>query len=286
MISRQKNNPHAVAGTFNTHPPRSSTDLLSLALSKMTDIDTEELWETIVILQDRLPEIYNDILALARSTDPRVLELAANILGQSRVEHKSMESQCVAELRHILSQANDASLLTSAIYAIGHRRDAGIVDAVLPFATHENAEVRHAVAFSLGACEDDKAIEALITLSRDSDYEVRNWATFGIGTLTERDTPEIRGALAARLHEEGEEAHGEALVGLVIRRDSRAIGPLLEHLTESTDGDLIPLVWDCVDQLIEFRSEYTSEWSPIFNALAKKFPDYKGPVWMRHTEEK
>lgn len=271
-------NPHA--------DPRSSADLLSLARSKMSDIDDKDLWEIIIILQHRLPEIYDDITTLARSTAPRDQELAAHILGQGRMEHKSMESQCVAELRRILSQASDASLLTSAIHAIGHRRDAGIVDAVLPFATHENANVRYAVASSLGACEDDEAIQALITLSRDSDYDVRNWATFGIGTLTERDTPEIRDALAARLDEEGEEAHGEALVGLVTRRDPRAIKPLLEHLNESTDGDLIPLVWDCVDKLIEFRNEYPPEWTPLFETLAKKFPDYKGPAWLQHTEEK
>ena len=258
----------------------SSSDLISLAQSKMSDIDSEELLEIIVILQHRLPELYTDIIALARSATPRDQELAADILGQGRVENKSMGSECVAELRRILSEASDSSLLTSAIHAIGHRRDAGIIDAVLPFAPHENADVRHAVASSLGGCDDDEAIEALITLSSDPDYDVRNWATFGIGNLSERDTPEIRDALAARLNEEGEEAHGEALLGLTIRRDPRAIEPLLKHLNESTDGDLIPLVWDCVERLIEFRNEYSPEWSPVFKVLDEKFPNYKGPTWL------
>jgi hypothetical protein len=68
------------------------------------------------------------------------------------------------------------------------------------------------------------AIEALIALSADPDGETRDWATFGLGSqLEEEDTDAIRDALAARLDDPDGDTSGEALLGLALRRDPRAL---------------------------------------------------------------
>jgi HEAT repeat protein len=71
--------------------------------------------------------------------------------------------------------------------------------------------------------DDDRAVAALIALSADADPGVRDWATFSLGAQIERDSVELREALAARLGDPNKEARGEAIAGLARRGDPRAL---------------------------------------------------------------
>ena len=110
-------------------------------------------------------------------------------------------------------------------------------------AGHPSADVRCSVAVAIpGAAGDPpgpRAIEALIALSADPDAETRDWATFGLGSqLEDQDTDAIRDALAARLDDPDGDTAGEALLGLALRRDPRALPALLARLGDDP-GNLI-----------------------------------------------
>ena len=133
-------------------------------------------------------------------------------------------------------------MLDSAIAALGHLAASRALPAVLRHANHSSEEVRFAVAVALpsvaGELPDDEVIAAMIRLSRDVDGEVRDWATMGLGTRLEVDNPAIRNALAARLDDDERDTAGDALLGLALRKDSRALAPLLACLDDQP-GNLV-----------------------------------------------
>jgi HEAT repeat protein len=120
--------------------------------------------------------------------------------------------------------------------------------------------VRLAVAFAVTTISPrplaDEARSCLIRLSRDQDPEVRDWATFGLGTLSTDDGPDVTAALLARTSDSYHEARAEALFGLAVRRDPRAVPHLIRALAsahvqglevdaaaEAADPRLLPALW-------------------------------------------
>lgn len=114
--------------------------------------------------------------------------------------------------------------------------------ALLANLDHPAEEVRFAVAIALSAIaggdQSEAVVSALIRLSTDADGDVRDWATMGLGSITEKDDDAIRDALAARLDDPEGDTAGEALLGLALRKDARALRPLLTRL-EDGPGNLI-----------------------------------------------
>ena len=61
---------------------------------------------------------------------------------------------------------------------------------------------------------------------------MRDWSTFALGTLAPLDTPALRDALADRLGDPDPETRVEAVHGLAVRGDARAVEPALELLAD------------------------------------------------------
>lgn len=106
------------------------------------------------------------------------------------------------------------------------------------FVEHRDPRVRYGVTHALLGQDDPRAIDLLLRLSSDRDADVRDWATFGIGTLSDLDTSEIRGALAARLDDPHDDTRGEALIGLARRKDLRVVPALMKELSSDCVGTL------------------------------------------------
>lgn len=136
----------------------------------------------------------------------------------------------------------EVSALQSVIFALGRMEDKLARQRILEFADHRSEDIRYAVVHGLLTIDEDDEIAALIKLSRDTDEDVRNWATFGLGTQIDRDTAEIRDALAQRLNEGKsdveQEILGEALVGLARRKDKQIVDLLLKRLENDSVGSL------------------------------------------------
>jgi HEAT repeat protein len=123
----------------------------------------------------------------------------------------------------LLDEDDEPAVLSSAAVGLGHLRDDRAIDALVGLASNPDPVVRRAVVHGLMGHDDDRAVAALITLSADEDGDVRDWATFSLGVQIERDSAELREALAARLGDRHGDTHAEAVRGLARRRDERAL---------------------------------------------------------------
>jgi hypothetical protein len=255
---------HDLASEYKSDP-RSTEELIALAVAKDMDIDNEEYWRPIRILQHRLSDEFERIRGLSCSPNLKEQDVSATILGQNSVKDKYDVQRCQFALGEMLSRPDiNSPPLASILFALGHLKAPGYIAMLLRFQGHADAEVRYAVTTSLGGSDEERAIDALIKLSRDDDFEVRNWATFGLGSLTETDSEDIRRALVDRLSETDDEIRGEALVGLVSRHDTRAIEPLRKEVNRWREK---PLIKDCADKLVEEKEKYGPEWTPVFCEL-------------------
>jgi HEAT repeat protein len=130
-------------------------------------------------------------------------------------------------LLRLLSEDDEPAVLAAAAVGLGHLRTVESIDALVGLAAHGSPEVRRGAVHGLMGYDDDRAVDALVTLSADADGDVRDWATFSLGVQIDRDTPEVRDALAARLDDAHGDVSAEAIRGLARRRDSRALDAAL-----------------------------------------------------------
>lgn len=212
---------------------RSIEELVAAALGT----DGELGWDAVSALHWRgSREVLERALALCRSPNATHRELGADILGQLGVPERTFPDECFAALTLLLTDA-DQGVLQSAIVALQHIDKERAVTCILPFCTHPNGEVRHAVAVALGGVEDAEATTALLALTADDDPHVRNWATFGVGRQSNADGPSVREALLARLQDNDPEVRYEAICGLGRRRDPRAV-PYLKTMLHNDPHDV------------------------------------------------
>jgi len=68
-----------------------------------------------------------------------------------------------------LKPDEDAAVLDSALTGLSHLTDQDAIPSIVPFSTHPDLKVRHAVVLALSGYESPLAVECLIRLSNDSD---------------------------------------------------------------------------------------------------------------------
>jgi HEAT repeat protein len=210
---------------------RSVSDLFEAALQA----DDDAAWNAVAALHWRgSKEVLERAVALTRSIDPALRARGANILGQLGVPDRTFPDECFSAVLSLL--ADDVEqVVEDAVYALHHIDSTRGSVHVIPFAGHENDDIRHAVAFGLGGVDAPEAHEALLTLMQDRDADVRNWATFGIGQQCDVDTDQIRGALASALSDDDDVVRCEGVIGLARRRDARAVPYLKRMLHDDPD---------------------------------------------------
>jgi HEAT repeat protein len=251
--------------------PRSTEELLGLALTRDADRDEEGYWQPIAALQHRLPRILERVREVSSSSDEKSRATAATILGQGWVGTKFAPELCVELLLRMLAEERATSVLTSIIFALGHFHDPRAVEPLVRLQSHSEACVRHAVVSSLCGCEEEQAIAALVERSADEGRDVRNWATFGLGSQIDTDTPAIREALFARLEETDDEIRGEAIVGLARRGDIRVAAALLKEF-DAHETDVLSdwiLINEAAEAIVTHaNASGAKEWQPILARLA------------------
>jgi len=124
--------------------------------------------------------------------------------------------------------------LASSVIALGQLRYCDAFLAVVELATHADAVVRDAVAYSLAplmsTCPQhaDAGLGPLINLADDPEPDVRDWALFGLAQILEASTPEAVGAFERHVDDEDEDARYQARVGLALTGDVESIRTVLE----------------------------------------------------------
>jgi methionyl-tRNA formyltransferase len=178
--------------------------------------------------------------AMAEDEDPRERGIAAFLLGQLGTPVRTFPGESAAALEAMAASEQDPGVLEVVAHGFGHLGEPYGLDALIALARHDDLRVREAVAIALAGRQAPLAIDTLIRLSRDERSEVRDWATFALGMLASQDTAELREALAARLGDKDAETRLEAVHGLALRGDLRAVEPALELLATAagSDGDM------------------------------------------------
>ena len=216
-------------------PERSTDELVRLAREEW---DSEAEWAPYLsaLAYRGNEEVLFQARALAADGDAKGRGVAACVLGQLGTPVRTFPAESAAALEGMAAGEQDPEVLAAVAYGLGHLGQLYGLETLLSLARHAEPRVREAAATALGGREDEAALEALIQLSADDSSAVRDWATFALGTLAPQDTPELRDALAARLADPDAQTRLEAVHGLALRGDSRAVEPALELLAGPADN--------------------------------------------------
>jgi len=176
--------------------------LIRRALSARNE---ESRWAAIRTLHKRgTREVFERARALCSSDSEEERVLGADILGQVGTPDRAFHKEASAILRGMLLRSETSSVLSSALYSLGHSQDKDDdteIGLIASFKDHKNPDVRHAVVFALLGHENEAAVDALICLSEDVDDDTRDWAVFGLGAQIRTDTKAIRAALWNRVND-------------------------------------------------------------------------------------
>src|SRR3954471_20522797 len=194
----------------------------------------EAYWDAVAELHGRgeqrtfqLASVLCDSFATGeRCLGADVLSQLGVVPGASAAE-SAFASAAGDVLMRLLAEDDEPAVLSSAAVGLGHLRDDRAIDALVGLASNPDPVVRRGVVHGLMGHDDDRAVAALIELSADSDGDVRDWATFSLGVEIDRDTADVREALAARLQDSHGDTRAEAVRGLARRRDERALDAVL-----------------------------------------------------------
>jgi len=219
-------------------PDRSFDELLELARAEWTsDAEWAPYLSALAYRGDE--EVLFRARALAENGDTLERGIGAYLLGQLGTPVRTFPAESAAALEAMAAREEDPGVLEAIAHGFGHLGDPYGMETLLRLATHDDSRVREAAAIALAGRAGPPAVDALIRLSRDEHSDVRDWATFALGMLASEDSENLRDALAARLDDPDAETRLEAVHGLALRGDLRAVEPALELLAAAakSEGD-------------------------------------------------
>jgi HEAT repeat protein len=231
---------------MTAEPESATTDTTTAELiaALLSTPDDEDAWRPALVELHRRPtrETFDAATRLLASDTTLERALGVEILGQlggsGTDPDRAFREETVLLLLDLLAQEHEPRVLEAIGYAFAHLQDPRGVPPLCGLSDHSKVGVRLAVVHGLHRHRDDRAVRALIRLSFDEDAHVRDWATFGLGTQIPLDTPAIRDALVARLDDNHHNTREEAMYGLAMRLDVRAIPVLLTFL-EDYEGPML-----------------------------------------------
>jgi HEAT repeats len=186
---------------------------------------------------------------LLNSAELKRASLATYLLGQANRKHPELRSECCDRLRAILLVATEPELMSGAIAGLGVWRDEREFARFVELKAYSDPDVRMSVVHALTSLDTEESIRQLLSLTGDFDDEIRNWAVFGAGSMSERDFPELRQALAMALDDKYEIVRLEAAAGLASRRDRRAIEAVKALLESMEPGTTWHKLWEIAEVL-------------------------------------
>lgn len=239
------------------------------------DYEGHEPWNAVSELRRiGTREVFEIARQWCGSEDPLRRTRGLNIIAQlgrtAEHPHNNFPEESFEIVSTLISSEKELQPLDSAIAALGHLGDVRAVPLIVQFRSHPSEEIRFSVACALGSYPNEVlSVEALLQLTRDEDEEVRDWATFGLGVQGDKDSEEIREALACRLDDSCQEAREEAIAGLAKRRDLRALPHLLAALDDEWTS--VPIIDAACEFLGLEKEEKTWTTEDYAEALRKRY---------------
>ncbi|GLY77226.1 HEAT repeat domain-containing protein [Actinoallomurus iriomotensis] len=209
-------------------------DLVGRAVELARDVGDDDYTPVWAVLGEMAQDGPASLLAgvdLLASPDPVVRAVGCDLLGRASERHETVRADAASALLTLAPSETDVDVLWSIAQALGSTFDHRAEPVLVFLSAHPDPDVRLKAAQALPSMPAGEAVAgALIRLTADPDPQVRNWATFGLGSQTDADTPAVREALWARVGDDGEDVHAEAVFGLARRRDPRATALVIELL--------------------------------------------------------
>jgi methionyl-tRNA formyltransferase len=179
--------------------------------------------------------------------DARARAVGAYVLGQLGIPERTFPDRSAAALERHAEREEDADVLATIASAFGNLGPPYGIETLLRLRRHPDAGVREGAADALAGRDDERVLDALVELTADPEPGIRDWATFALGTLSPQDTPTLRDALAARLGDSDDSTRIEAVHGLALRGDVRALDATLDLLGEvgphDDGGNAADTIW-------------------------------------------
>ena len=217
-------------------PGRSLEQLVELAIREWSS-DAEWAPYMAALAWRGDAEVLEAARELAGAGDPRGRCVAAFVLGQLGVSEPPFPKESAEALEALAEREQDPEVLATIASAFGKLGAPYGLETLLRLRRHADPRVREGAADALAGRDDERVLDALVELTCDAEPGIRDWATFALGTLSPRDTPALRDALAARLGDEDDDTRIEAVHGLAIRGDTRGLDATLDLLGEVGSHD-------------------------------------------------
>jgi methionyl-tRNA formyltransferase len=186
-------------------------------------------------------------LELLGRDDPRARAVGAYVLGQLGIPERTHPQESAEALERLAAAEEDPEVLATIASAFGNLGSPYGIETLLRLRRHADPRVREGAADALAGRDDERVFDALVELTTDSEPGIRDWATFALGTLSPQDTPTLRDALAARLDDSDDSTRIEAVHGLALRGDARALEATLDLLGEvgphDDGGNAADTIW-------------------------------------------
>ena len=184
---------------------------------------------------------------LERRDDPRARAVGAYVLGQLGIPERTHPQESAAALERHAEGEEDPEVLATIASAFGNLGPRYGLETLLKLRRHADPRVREGAAEALAGRDEERVFDALVELTADPEPGIRDWATFALGTLSPQDTPALRDALAARLDDSDDDTRIEAVHGLALRGDARALDAVLDLLGEvgphDDGGNAADTIW-------------------------------------------
>ena len=217
-------------------PGRSLEDLSELAISEWrSDAEWAPYLAALAWRGDE--SVLEAARELSRRDDPRARSAAAYVLGQLGLPERTFPAESAESLEALEAREEDPEVLSTIASAFGHLGAPWGIETLLRLRRHDDARVREGAVDALAGRDEVGVFDALVELTADPEPGIRDWATFALGTLSPQDTPVLRDALAARLDDANDDTRIEAVHGLALRGDTRALDAVLDLLGEVGSHD-------------------------------------------------
>ena len=184
---------------------------------------------------------------LERRDDPRARAVGAYVLGQLGIPERTHPQLSADALERHAEGEEDPEVLATIASALGNLGPRYGLETLLKLRRHADPRVREGAAEALAGRDEERVFDALVELTADPEPGIRDWATFALGTLSPQDTPTLRDALAARLEDSDDSTRIEAVHGLALRGDARALDATLDLLGEvgphDDGGNAADTIW-------------------------------------------